>query len=625
MDVVRPQAARAQEGDLAANDDEPPVSAIPSGALESIAAGEPWEEPAEYVGAIGRTMFDTGTSRDNTITVLLPKDEIGRVPSQSLVRINSILDGRTYLAIVVAGPFAEPDGLRADSPAVVTTSVRGGIFMPRFHGRVQVEVLGEQLETGLVPPRFRPLPNSPVFILGGAESISLLRLEGDLRLGVAVGDEAMTVDVPSDRKSVLPRHTGVLGTTGAGKSTTVSRLIAQANAQDYAVILLDTEGEYTAINEATEDPTMLAALARRGQTAAGVAGTRLYHLVDKDTSNPSHPEIEEFSLSFAALSPYTIEEILDLSDAQRERFERAYDTTKLLLRDLGIFPSRGPGGAIDAGEEREALELNEFETGYPRLRLDHLLDVIQLFHDVLAKEDPSDSRLLAPEFRSNRDQVIRRVTEQTGKTSHVLSWRGLLGRIYRLRRLGVFDRSEPIDHRALLQPGRVSIFDLSDTDSPVLNNLVIADILRGVQRAQEAGYEEAEKAGRDPVKVLIVIEEAHEFLSEERISKMPNLFEQVTRIAKRGRKRWLGLVFVTQLPQHLPRQVLGLINNFVLHKINDTATIGRLRGSIAGIDEALWERLPGLAPGQAIVSFTSMARPLLIAVDPTPAKLRMID
>lgn len=146
-----------------------------------------------------------------------------------------------------------------------------------------------------------------------------------------------------------------------------------------------------------------------------------------------------------------------------------------------------------------------------------------------------------------------------------------------------------------------------------------------IRSIDEAGYEEAEKAGRDPVKVLIVIEEAHEFLSEERIAKMPNLFEQVTRIAKRGRKRWLGLVFVTQLPQHLPRQVLGLINNFVLHKINDTATIGRLRGSIAGIDEALWERLPGLAPGQAIVSFTSMARPLLIAVDPTPAKLRMID
>ena len=35
---------------------------------------------------------------------------------------------------------------------------------------------------------------------------------------------------------------------------------------------------------------------------------------------------------------------------------------------------------------------------------------------------------------------------------------------------------------------------------------------------------------------------------DERIDKMPVLFQQVARIAKRGRKRWLGLCFVTQLP-----------------------------------------------------------------------------
>ena len=40
---------------------------------------------------------------------------------------------------------------------------------------------------------------------------------------------------------------------------------------------------------------------------------------------------------------------------------------------------------------------------------------------------------------------------------------------------------------------------------------------------------------------------------------MDSLFKQVARIAKRGRKRGLGLVFVTQLPQHLPRQVFGLV------------------------------------------------------------------
>jgi hypothetical protein len=122
-----------------------------------------------------------------------------------------------------------------------------------------------------------------------------------------------------------------------------------------------------------------------------------------------------------------------------------------------------------------------------------------------------------------------------------------------------------------------------------------------------------------------VIEEAHEFLSAERIKQMPVLFQQVARIARRGRKRWLGLMFVTQLPQHLPDEILGLINNFILHKITDTNVISRLKRTVGGIDDGLWDRLSNLAPGQAIVSMTSMARPLLVAINPTPCKLLMIE
>ena len=80
-----------------------------------------------------------------------------------------------------------------------------------------------------------------------------------------------------------------------------------------------------------------------------------------------------------------------------------------------------------------------------------------------------------------------------------------------------------------------------------------------------------------------------------------------------------------QLPQHLPDEVLGLINNFVLHKISDGWVVDRLRRSIGGIEKGQWGILPGLAPGQALVSLTSMVRPLLVSVDPTPCKLRYVE
>ena len=202
--------------------------------------------------------------------------------------------------------------------------------------------------------------------------------------------------------------------------------------------------------------------------------------------------------------------------------------------------------------------------------------------------------------------------------------------LWRLYRLRVFDCDRAggafLRYREMLQPGRLSVVDLSDAGLSELSNIAVADVLRGIQEEQERAYRDFE-AGRAqaPARVLIVIEEAHEFLGAERSEKTPHLFAQVARIAKRGRKRWLGLAFVTQLPQQLPRAVLGLCNNFVLHKLTDPQVVSTLKHTVSGIDEGLWSRLPGLAPGQAIVSFGHMARPLLAAIDPAPCKLRMVD
>jgi uncharacterized protein len=604
----------------------------------------------EMEGAVGATMFDLPGSEDHSVTVLLPQEKAQLAASQALVRIKSRRsgDGRRYLGIVTAGPFAEPDSLRADSHMLVTVATRGGLYLPPYHGRVQVSILGEELPDGtLTPPRLRPLPNSPVFVLSDEESAAVLKAEGDIRIGMVVGHRNVTVNVPSDKKFVLPRHTAILGTTGGGKSTTVARLVQQAQAAGMAVILLDVEGEYSFLHEPTEDPKMLAGLADRGLRAAGVPPDRmsLYHLVGRETANPRHPHLREFSLQFARLSPYAAMEVLDLSDAQQERFLKAYDVTKEVMRDLGIFPAKG-----NAEQERLALELDEFERGYPRLTLSLLLDVAGAClarAEKPAREDrkkggdgeeggtrafvPFNADLASPEG----SRALQARIHSMHVPGNAVSWRALMGKLWRLHRLKVFfnerDGVRPIDYKQLLRPGHVSVIDLSDSGASELNNLVIADLLRGVQDAQEEAYEAYEDAidrhpdAPLPTRTLIIIEEAHEFLSSERIDKMQTLFEQVARIAKRGRKRWLGLAFVTQLPQHLPRQLFGLVNSYVLHKITDPQVVQTLRKTVSGIDEGLWDRLPGLAPGQAIVSFPHMTRPLLISVDPAPAKLRLVD
>jgi DNA helicase HerA-like ATPase len=552
------------------------------------------------------------------------------------VRIVSKPDGRRYLGVVTAGPFAEPDSLRGDSAVLVAVATRGGDYLPPYHGRVQVTLLGEQLPDGtLTPPRLRPLPHSPVFRLSDAESAAVLKAEGDLRLGLAVGHESVVVGVPSDAKAVLPRHTAVLGTTGGGKSTTVAGLVQQAQAAGMAVVLLDVEGEYTLLHEPTADAAMSTALQTRRLPRLGLTAgrTALYHLVGRDTTNPGHPDRRAFSLQFARLSPYTVMEMLGANDAQTDRFLFAYDLAKLLMRDLGIFPQKEAAPAERDRQERLLLRLDEFERGYPRLTLSFFLDVVGFCKAAVTKGtfEPYNAALKTDEVKAK----LKTYLNPKDMPASASSWGKLQSLLWRLHRLRVFDRhsagAKPLNYPDLLRPGHVSVVDLSDSGMTELTNITIADLLRGIQEAQEQAYRAFEKAraeGKEtaaPPRVLLVVEEAHEFLSEERIGQMPVLFQQVAKLAKRGRKRWLGLVFVTQLPQHLPRAVLGLVNNYILHKLTDPQVVTALRRTISGIDEGLWTRLPGLAPGQAIVSFGHMARPLLVSIDPAGAKLRMVD
>jgi DNA helicase HerA-like ATPase len=580
--------------------------------------------------AIGRTMFDQSGSEDLTVTVLLSQERVQVAPSQSLVRIVSRPDGHRYLGVVSGGPFAEPDSLRADSPVLLAVATRGGEYLPRFHGRLRVTLLGVELPDGsLGPPRLRPLPHSPVYLLDAAETARVLRAEGDIRLGLAAGHDVV-VGIPSNAKAVLPRHTAILGTTGGGKSTTVAGLVRQAQAAGMAVVLLDVEGEYTHLHEPADDPHMRALLAERGLAAGGVPAGRmgLYHLVGRETTNPAHPNLRPFSLQFARLSPYTVMEMLGLTDAQTDRYLFAYELCKGLLRDLGIFPKRGAPPDEQRREERFLLRLDEFERGYARLRLSFLLDVVGLCKAAVTKGcfTPFNKALTSAEGK----EALRKRLDPKDMPGNASSWGKLLSVLWRLHRLKVFDRHEAggrfLSYRELLQPGRVSAIDLSDAGLTELSNIAVADVLRGIQEAQESAYREFE-AGKaaQPPRVLLVIEEAHEFLGAERVEKTPHLFGQVARIAKRGRKRWLSLAFVTQLPQHLPRSVFGLVNNYILHKITDPQVVNALRHTVSGIDESLWARLPGLAPGQAVVSFGHMARPLLVSVDPASCKLRMVD
>jgi DNA helicase HerA-like ATPase len=328
--------------------------------LESLGDkhGRP-ELPAVFRGSFGRTLFDTPGSSDGQLTVVMHADQIEKVTSQALLRIISHPDGRRYVGAVAAGPFYDPDGIRADSTALVISAVNGAIGMPGHHGRIEVSILGSEIDGRIGPANRRPMPNSPVFTVQDSEMSNILGLEGDFPIGVVMGHQTVEVPVPVHKKSVLYRHTAVLGTTGGGKSTTITNYVGGLARNGAAVILLDTEGEYTTIHEKTDNADMLAMLPARNIAAEGMPNTYVYTLVGREPANPDHPRPAEFSLDFTALSPWALIEILNLNEAQTSRFLTAHELARRLLHEIGVYPQ-----AKNREQEQEALDYDELEQGY---------------------------------------------------------------------------------------------------------------------------------------------------------------------------------------------------------------------------------------------------------------------
>jgi hypothetical protein len=130
------------------------------------------------------------------------------------------------------------------------------------------------------------------------------------------------------------------------------------------VIVFDVEGEYTGLDKPNDNAGIVEVLDRRGMKSCAVNNTHVYRLCGCASANPKHSSSNEFTLQFDQISPFAFGEIMDLSDAQNERLFQGYEIAKALLREFKIFPGDG--------NERAVLDIDEFDRGWPKMKLEDL-------------------------------------------------------------------------------------------------------------------------------------------------------------------------------------------------------------------------------------------------------------
>lgn len=106
---------------------------------------------------------------------------------------------------------------------------------------------------------------------------------------------------------------------------------------------------------------------------------------------------------------------------------------------------------------------------------------------------------------------------------------------------------------------------------------------------------------------------------------MEETIEMLREISRRGRKRWLGLCFVSQQPSHLPPEIFELCNTRIVHNVKGIDNLKALKLTAGDVSEEMWDSVPSLGIGQAVLSTPQLRDPVVINVRPSMTKRRFIE
>lgn len=579
-------------------------------------------------GAVAFVHFDPSSAKSNEMEALVHRDDLARIDRGLYVRIESAKDGRRYVGRIVDGPFFDPDVLKRDSTPVQFIIMNQGhgkvLSLPEYHGRATVELLGEQRSGTLHGIARRPHPGSPIFPFDESTMSDLLNLRGDMRLGDLDGYDKVPVLLDTDDKNTLPRNLLTVGTVGSGKSNTNQVVMEETVAAGWAGVVLDPEGEFAMMNFPVDGAGVAEELQKFEREPQGISNFVVYRPPNCDSKSQA---AKEFAVPFESLSPDLIAEITRMNDVQRMRFTFLYDQAVTVIR-------KETGHSEQLGETEDA----DISRGYPGMTLDRL---IAMLNDEFAHWEHKRGRSSSsstkkarsgaketPEVATEEELVddadsgfycrIHKIPPLFSDHQDVVSYGALRKKLRELKLTQIFDRRDApsLEMTELSSPGRLSVIDLSDCDDVQVRNIVIADLLARMYRYKMSLTEE-QNAGR---KVMLTIEEAHGFVSKENSGKMSETLGQLQRVARRGRKRWLALHFVTQSPQHLPNELFELANNKIIHQTTGAENLRVLKTAVGNVNEGIWGDVPVLGRGRAVVVSQQYPHPLIVRVRPAASK-----
>jgi hypothetical protein len=439
---------------------------------------------------------------------------------------------------------------------------------------------------------------------------------------VRVGHLASAEVIPAlvNINKLVTRHSAVVGTTGSGKSTTVSGILTALSDAKYPsarIVVLDIHGEYS---KALKDRSVV------------------FRIGADATKGERELQIPFWALSFEELATIIFEnsESTVLMDAiQRSKLESMEEHPIAgVAADMVTVDSPIPFGIHKLWFD---LHQKEFMTVIPKPG-GHAEERIPAY--VIAKDgsplEPGDAMAVKP--------PLYRTVKTTGSASERVQYGGeasnlkaplmsLASKLRDPRFSFMFGSSKWLpdlsgavesDLDELLRDWignehPITILDMSGVPSSVLSGLIGAllrilyDSLFWARKLPEGGRERP---------LLIVLEEAHVYLNTDK--QASGASAAVRRIAKEGRKYGVGLMVVSQRPSEIDATILSQCGTIFAMRLSNDKDRGQVTSSASDNLKGLFEMLPILRTGEAVIVGEAVALPIRTLIEP-PSKDRRPD
>lgn len=445
---------------------------------------------------------------------------------------------------------------------------------------------------------------------------------GDLMDFVRVGHLASAESIPAlvDITKLVTRHSAVVGTTGAGKSHTVAGILhALADKEAYPsarIVVLDIHGEYGRALKSKASLFRVHADPAKGEIPLSIPYWAL--------------EFEEFvRIGMGSLESKELGMIQDrFVTAKKAAFTKCpkdgLTANRITVDSLIPFSAHQFWYDLHCEMASTHVEVK----GKPQDR-----DTWAVEKDAAGMELIGDPlSVVPPAFRAIKD--VKDDPEKIRLSGSMLSARRqveILASKLRDPRfdfmfrpgdwLPTADGAVKADLDSLLEswvggPEPISVLDLSGIPPTILKDLIGA-LLRVLYNAMFWGRNRSEGGRERPL--LFVLEEAHAYLGKDQSGPAA---DAVKRIAKEGRKYGVGLMLVSQRPSEIDPTILSQCGTIFAMRLANDIDRGHIASAASDNLKGLFDMLPILRTGEAIIVGEAVSLPIRTLIDRLPANQR---